>query len=271
MTNEESHYDRKESYYDEYASFFDSIMDARYDDGGDDDVGGEKDRQTETEFYVEQAVQADGPVLEIGCGTGRVYLEMLREGVDAYGIDISEKMLEQLEERAESEPIEPQVRRAEMQTFTPQREYEAVIIPGRGFLHNVSREDQRRTLENIHDALAPGGTLICNFYTPDFVTIASHVGETVEHDFEHEGETYTVRVTEEFDDKVHNVVHGVQTIEDADGNTVNEISTRLKLVMRDEFALLLEAAGFEEWDVYGGFDVEPHDSVEQEMVWIATA
>lgn len=50
-----------------------------------------------------------------------------------------------------------------------------------------------------------------------------------------------------------------------------EASFRIKLVSRDEFALLLETAGFAEWDVYGGFDLDPLTSADQEMVWIARA
>lgn len=268
MVPDRSRYSRKESYYDRYARFYDAIIDARF--KGSDSEAKDADR-TETEFYVERAVHADGPVLEVGCGTGRIYLELLRSGVDAYGIDISEKMLEILERRAERELIEPQVRRAEMQTFTPRREYETVIIPSRTFLHNVSREDQRQTLANIYNALAPGGQLVCNFYTPNFVTLADRLSSTIEHEFRYEGETFTVRIDEEYDDKVHNVVNCVQTIEDENGSTVEEISTRIKLVTKDEFALLLETAGFDDWNLFGGFDLEPHHNVDDEMVWIATA
>jgi len=46
------------------------------------------------DFYKREARKAKGKVLEIACGTGRIYLELLKDGIDAYGIDISENMLQ---------------------------------------------------------------------------------------------------------------------------------------------------------------------------------
>lgn len=69
-----------ERYFDAWSGIYDAEV---ADDGGED-----------VAFYRELALDADGPVLEIGCGTGRIYLELLAAGVDAYGVDISAAMLE---------------------------------------------------------------------------------------------------------------------------------------------------------------------------------
>lgn len=53
-------------FFDAWAEFYD----VEY---GEQDIGDE-------EFYVDLARQADGPVLEVGCRTGRIYLELLRAG-----------------------------------------------------------------------------------------------------------------------------------------------------------------------------------------------
>ena len=57
------------------------------------------DYRDDIEFYKNEAKKVDEEVLEIGCGTGWVYLELLKEGIDIYGIDSSYKMLEKLRER----------------------------------------------------------------------------------------------------------------------------------------------------------------------------
>ena len=48
----------------------------------------------DTPFYVEEAESSGGPVLELGCGTGRVLLEIARRGIEITGIDLAEPMLE---------------------------------------------------------------------------------------------------------------------------------------------------------------------------------
>jgi cyclopropane fatty-acyl-phospholipid synthase-like methyltransferase len=59
----------------------------------------------------------DGSVLEVGCGTGRIYLDLLRAGVDADGIDLSAAMLEEPRRKAAEAGLEPNVGRADTTTF----------------------------------------------------------------------------------------------------------------------------------------------------------
>ena len=49
-----------------------------------DIVSKENNEGKDIDFYVEKAKEVDGKVLEVACGTGRIYLEMLEEGVEAY-------------------------------------------------------------------------------------------------------------------------------------------------------------------------------------------
>ena len=262
MTRDRSTYERKASYYDQYAPYFETVAPAL-----DTEKGPSEER--ELEFYVEQARAANGPVLEIGCGRGRVYLELLQAGVDAYAIDLSTGMLRRLRERAAELGVEPAVRKEAMQTFTPQREYGAVFLPGRVFIHALSRAEQRRTLENAYEALVPGGTFVCDFYPMDLVAVAERSGTEREVTFEHEGERHAMRASEEIVDRVHNVVCGSRTIENADGTVVAEMTTEVKLVTKDEFASLLELVGFTDWELYGDYESNPHESVEQKLIWVA--
>ena len=68
----------------------------------------EEDKE-DVEFYVREAKKAKGKVLEIACGTGRVYLELLRNSIDAYGIDISDALLKVLRNKAKKEGLEVKV------------------------------------------------------------------------------------------------------------------------------------------------------------------
>jgi hypothetical protein len=63
----------------------------------------------DVELYRELARESDGPALQIGVRTGRVYLELLDEGLDVDGFDLSERNLERLRTNADSRGLQPSV------------------------------------------------------------------------------------------------------------------------------------------------------------------
>jgi ubiquinone/menaquinone biosynthesis C-methylase UbiE len=101
------------------------------------------------DFYIKEASKAKSKVLEIACGTGRIYLELIKEGIDAYGIDISENMLRILKMKAKNLRLKPKVYKADMRTFNLRKKFSLIIIPFKGFLHNLKAEDQIKILKNI--------------------------------------------------------------------------------------------------------------------------
>lgn len=242
-----------EAFFDEFAAFYDAQHGASVD--GD------------REFYVDQALRADGPVLEVGCGTGRVYLELLREGVEATGIDVSREMLDELERKAAAEGLAADVHRADMADFTLDREFALVVIPFRAFLHATTRVDQQATLRNVRSVLAEDGRLVLNFFPPDVGLICDNYGETQATTIRRDGATYHVEKETEFADELERVVRTEQRLYDDDWNRLHRSEYRLRLVTKPEFELLLETVGFSDWSVYGGFDLEPLESVDQELVW----
>lgn len=222
----------------------------------------------DVEFYTDLAREANGPVLEVGCGTGRIYLELLRAGVDAYGFDISEEMLAVLEHNAAEAGLPAQVRRADMTSFTPEREYALVIVPFRTFLHNITVEDRQAALYNFHRALRPDGRLALNMFVPRFDVICESYGHPNTRTVTQEDEEYLLTDVTEIEDEVEQIVKAERTLEQ-DGEVMREATFRLALVSKPEFELLLETTGWSDWTVYGGFDRRPLINGAREMVWIA--
>lgn len=242
-----------EDFFDELAELYDPAH-------RDRDIGDES-------FYRELAMNADGPVLEVGCGTGRIYLELLRAGVDADGFDVSEGMLEVLRSKAETSDLDAFVWRDDMREFTAPREYDLVIIPFRTFLHNVTVDDQLATLQHCKEALAPGGRLALNFFAPNFEYICSTYGEPDSWSFRHGGAEYRVTDVTDFIDEVEQIIASTRRV--TRGETiVSEATFELALVSKREFELLLENTGWSDWEVFGGFGGDRLESTDQEMVWI---
>ena len=77
-----------------------------FDDGDAYDlVLGGKDVPYGLDFYVALAREANGPVLDIACGTGRILLPCLQAGVDIEGLDLFEPMLRTLREGGCTGPV----------------------------------------------------------------------------------------------------------------------------------------------------------------------
>ena len=121
-------------------------------------------------FCVGEAVASGGPVLELGCGTGRVAVAVAEAGVDVVGLDSSPEMLEQARRKAASLPDGSgtlTLAHADMRCFELDRLFPLVIVPFRGFLSLLTVEDQTNTLLNVRRHLAPGGRLVFNVFVPD--------------------------------------------------------------------------------------------------------
>lgn len=121
-------------------------------------------------FYVEAARQAQGPVLELGCGTGRVLLPVARAGCEVVGLDSSSVMLDLCQKKLAQEPADVRARvqlvEADMRQFDLGRAFSLLTIPFRSFQHLLTVEDQLACLNTIHRHLVPGGRVILDVYDP---------------------------------------------------------------------------------------------------------
>jgi len=226
-------------------------------------------------FYVAQAKEARGAVLEAGCGTGRVLLPTLQAGVDIDGIDVHPGMIEVLQSKAATLGLKPRVAVGDMRDFTMPRRYALVTMPFRAFQHMLTTADQVAALRCLREHLEGGGALVFNIFFPNLDKLVEPDGESVlEKEFPHP-ETglpvgmYAKRST----DRVNQVlrVEREVVISDARGyaTATHHDRFRIRWIWKPEMELLLGAAGFSRWSVSGGFDGRPLDKDTDEMVWTA--
>jgi SAM-dependent methyltransferase len=225
-------------------------------------------------YYVDAAKRAQGPVLEIACGTGRILLPTLQAGVDIEGIDLEPAMLRRLEDKARALGLTPRVKVADMRDFTMSRRYRLITIPFRAFLHLHATDDQIRSLRCIREHLEPGGALLLNFFFPsvDYIT-AHHDQRKLEREFPHPETGLSVAF---YDTPHYDRVNQTATVEreviesDPRGyaGQTHRYSFTLRMVYRYEMELLLRAAGFTRYQVTRP-DGAPHEKDNEEMMWTA--
>jgi SAM-dependent methyltransferase len=124
----------------------------------------------DTEWYVAKALDAGGPILELGAGTGRITLQIAQAGCPIHALDADRAMLDRLQQKLTSLP--PDVRDrvsitvGDMRSFALTERFALVIAPFRAFLHNLTQEDQLASLARVREHLRPGGRFAFNVYHP---------------------------------------------------------------------------------------------------------
>jgi SAM-dependent methyltransferase len=160
-----------EPYPDFVARFYDAVY-AQVRDGVDN------------AFYLQRMAAAGGPVLEIGVGTGRLFVEARRRGLDVRGIDVSPAMIARC--RAKLEPADRErVWVEDAVRMRVERRYALVCAPFRVLSHVHDTADQLRLIDGVRDCLEPGGAFVFDLYVPNLKLLREGLPELADFDGEH--------------------------------------------------------------------------------------
>ena len=234
-----------------------------------------RDFDFDREFYVGLAREARGPVLEVACGTGRILLPCLQAGVDIDGLDLFSEMLDVLRRKAADLGVAPRLYQADMRDFTLPRRYALIIVPFNAFVHNLTTDDQLRTLRACRRHLATGGLLVLSIFFPGRRVVCGEEGTPVlEHEVTHPATGLPVRI---YDTRSLDLVAQVQTSQieiqelDAQGGVAvsHRSTTAMRWTYKPEMELLLQAAGFPRWQICGDFDRRPLTRETDQMIVFA--
>jgi SAM-dependent methyltransferase len=199
--------------------------------------------------YVSLARAADGPVVELMVGSGRVAIEVAREtGKPVLGIDSSPAMLEIARERAGGLPLE--LRLADVRELELDEPAGLIYVPFRSLLHLHGWHEKRRVFERVARSLRPGGRFAFNAFVFNHEVAARNNGTTQEQN----GIVHSLRYVPA-DNRIE--------IARDDGATI-----RLWWATKSEWEGLIDVAGLEVEALYGGFDGEPYTDDSLETVWV---
>jgi len=243
-----------------------------------DHVGAYNER-ADVAFYVDEATRANGKVLEVASGTGRVLIPVARAGNDITGLELSRVMLDRCRERVAAEPKDVQARitliEGDMRDFMLEERFELAIIPFRPMQHLMTIEDQLSCLDAIRRHLVPGGRVIFDVFNPDLVRIASpstaeweDTPETALPDgstFRRGGRMVAVHRVEQV-----NEIELIYYIARPGGKTERRVHAfGMRWFMRPELEHLVARAGFTLDAIYGDFDRSPLTDGSPEMIVVA--
>ena len=235
----------------------------------------------DVQFFVDAAVESGGPILEVGCGTGRVLLPTARAGISITGLDLSKYMLDVCRAALKEETMEVQERvdlvRGDMRDFDLGQKFALVTTPFRSFQHLITTEDQIKCLKNIHRHLHSAGILILDIFNPSLKSLtADNLG--LERD---SGSEFTtpegIRVQRRDKIVARNNFTQVQDVEliyyltHPDGREERIVHAfQMRYLFHYEAEHLLARCGFEVQDIFADYDKNPLGSTYPgELIFIA--
>jgi SAM-dependent methyltransferase len=201
-------------------------------------------------FYVELARQADGPLVELAIGNGRVAIPVAQAtGRPVIGIDSSPAMLTQARARAAEAGVELDLREGDMGELALDEAAALIYCPFRALLHLPTWADRRRAFERVAASLRPHGRFAWNAFAFDHQIAARLDGQHQQTPMPH---TIRYAVGD----------NRVDIIRD-DGAT-----SSLWWATKNEWLGLLDIAGLELEALYGGFSREPFTDDSREYVFV---
>jgi ubiquinone/menaquinone biosynthesis C-methylase UbiE len=205
----------------------------------------------DVEFYVALAKDADGPLVELAIGNGRVAIPVARAtGRSVLGIDSSPAMLEPARARAVAAGVELDLREGDMRELEVADPAALIYCPFRALLHLPTWSDRRRTFERVAASLLPGGRFAWNAFAFDHRVATSLDGRHHEDPVPH-SVRYAVG-----DNRID------ITLDDG-------AASSLWWATKNEWLGLLDVAGLELEALYGDFDRQPFTQDSREYVFVA--
>ncbi len=202
-------------------------------------------------FYVALALEADGPLVELAVGNGRVAIPVARAtGRPVIGIDSSPAMLTLARAAAAEAGVELDLREGDMRELSLETPAALVYCPFRALLHLPTWSDRRRTFERVAASLRPGGRFAWNAFAFDH-RVASRLDgarhpEPVPHFVRYAVADNRIDLTLD------------------DGGT-----SSLWWATKNEWLGLIDVAGLELEALYGGFEQEPLTDDSGEYAFVA--
>jgi ubiquinone/menaquinone biosynthesis C-methylase UbiE len=237
----------------------------------------------EIDFYRAMTAKLDpgASILELGCGTGRVTLQLAREGLPVMGLDVSASMLAMARQKGQGLP---NVRWAEgdMRAFELGERFELILIPGHSYQFMLTPTDQVACLTCIRRHLALGGRLVVHLDHQQVDWLgglmqAQGTAFRLVGDYRQNSSDGWVRKWVAWSYEASSQTASAVTAWEIVGQDMvvkertESARKRLHCVFRFEMEHLLARAGFEVEALYGDFYRQELQDTSSEMIWVARA
>lgn len=227
------------------------------------------ERDPDYRFYVDLGRRTQGPILELGCGTGRLLVPILRAGSDIDGLDDSRPMVTALRDRLRGEGLETAVHEQSMDRFRIDRSYSLIFIAVTSFQILDTRESQVACLRRCREHLVPGGRVVLDFAPARDDDAPDPGGTRLFRRFD-AGEKHVVvyQTVERRPGSPRETARYRYEVHGPDGGLERTFQRTLpwRRLTADELRTTAQAAGFPQVELFGTYELRPLASDDREVV-----
>jgi ubiquinone/menaquinone biosynthesis C-methylase UbiE len=220
-------------------------------------------------FFQERIKETKGKVLEIGVGTGRLFINALNQGADIYGMDISPHMLNVLYKKL-SKVQHGRISLQNMIDFKSDFKFDLIIAPFRVIMHLIDKNDQIRALNNVCRHLNRNGHFIFDAFVPDPNLLINGLQNHIDFEGEYEPGKKIKRIVTTKPDLINQVIQVTFRLEWEEDNAMKyeEWCVPLRFFFRYELEHLIERSEFGKYKIYGDYQGNELNQKSREFILI---
>jgi SAM-dependent methyltransferase len=231
------------------------------------------DLDDDVPMILQFALRCGSPIAELGCGTGRLLLPLVKAGYRVTGVDVSVAMLSLARSKLLAQHLEDRVTlvQQDIRELALGERFSLVFLALNSFMHLLTTEEQLAVLGRIRQHLTRGGLLLLDLFNPDLGRLIESRGQMTLDKIMLDPETghrlMKFRTqTVDLAQQTLQITHIVDDV-DGDGNVRRTLFPFvLRYLFRAEVELLLRHAGLEIEAVYGSYDLDEFSSESEKMI-----
>ena len=228
------------------------------------------------DLYRNYASLTGSPILEPGCGTGRLLAALAQQGIELVGVDSSPAMLARARQRLEEQGLLKQVEliEADARTVRLSQRFLLAFMALNTFAHFITRDDQRAVLTTIYQHLLPGGILILDLPNAELRRYQEAEGQlflqgTWTDQHRNETVSHLVAATADPVERWLQLTHFYDVHPQGGPMHRTVVQTAVALLGPGEAGLLVESCGFEVSHLYGDYELNPCEDSSPRLIVVA--
>lgn len=219
-------------------------------------------------FYFEYAKEANGPIFEPMCGTGRFLIPILERGFDIEGSDASQYMLSVCREKCNAKKLHPKLHQQFLQQMAFKNRYSLIFIPSGSFGLIIDVEEAKKCLKILYDHLLPNGKLVFEIET--LRAIPNDLGSSHERYVKRkEGEKILLTTLSSYH-KENQILQTICRYELISNDKKIQTETedfQVRLYQDNEISEWLNEAGFKKISRYGDYNHRPSNEDDELIIF----
>jgi SAM-dependent methyltransferase len=234
------------------------------------------DLDDDVPMILQFALRCGSPIVELGCGTGRLLLPLARAGYRVTGVDISAAMLSLARNKLLAQDLEARITlvQQDIRELALGERFSLAFLTLNSFMHLSTTEEQLAVLGRIRQHLVRGGLLLLDLFNPDLGRLLESRGQMMldkimpDPDTGHRLMKFRTQ-TADLAQQTLQITHIVDDV-DGEGNVRRTLFPfTLRYLFPAEVELLLRHAGLELEAIYGSYDLDEFSSESDKMIVVA--